>query len=305
MTLTAYSRADLYHTDEGLDTATAVYRGADGWHARGIGALAADVRWPFIGTLFGGVQQIVPRVQIVAEPHTKNIAIPDEDSRAVDLDDTDLFALNRFSGYDRWEDSSRVTYGAEWSYTRPKLEVQANVGQSYRLSEEPTILPDGTGLSDRFSDYVGRVSLKYGSYLEVTERFRLDKDDLHVRRNEIDATFGGRETYLLVGYLRLNRNIDTSIEDLRDRSEIRLGARLKIARYWSIFGSSVVDLTTTHDDPTSLSDGFQAVRNRLGLVYENECISLGITWRRDYDPTGDARRGNTFSLRLALKNVGR
>ena len=305
VTLTAFTRADLYRTDQGLDTATAVYRGADGWHARGIGALAADVRWPFIGALFGGTQEIVPRVQLVAEPHTKNIVIPDEDSRAVDLDDTDLFALNRFSGYDRWEDSSRVTYGAEWSYTRPKLEAHAIVGQSYRLSQEPTILPDGTGLSDRFSDYVGRVTLEYGSFFEVTERFRLDKDNFHVRRNEIDATVGGRDTYALIGYLRLNRNIDTSIEDLRDLSEIRLAGRLKIARYWSIFGSSVVDLTTTHDDPTSLSNGFQPVRYRLGLLYENECISLGVTWRRDYDQTGDARRGNTFSLRLALKNVGR
>ena len=50
----------------------------------------------------------------------------------------------------------------------------------------------GTGLSDRFSDYVGRVTVKYGSLIEVTERFRLDKDSLAVRRNEIDATVGSR-----------------------------------------------------------------------------------------------------------------
>ena len=305
VTFTAYSRADLYHTDNGLDTATAVYRGVDGWHTRGIAALAVDVRWPFIGELFGGTQQIVPRVQVVAEPHTKNLVLPDEDSRAVDLEDSNLFALNRFSGYDRWEDSSRVTYGLEWNYNRPRLEARAIIGQSYRLSNEPTLLPEGTGLSDRFSDYVGRITVKYGSLFEVTERFRVDKDSLAIRRNEIDATVGTRETYALIGYLRLNRNVDTSIEDLRDRSEIRLGGRLKLARYWSIFGSTVIDLTSRHDDPTSLSDGFQPVRDRLGLLYENECISLGVTWRRDYDPTGDARRGNTFSLRLALKNVGR
>ena len=305
VTFTAFSRADAYHTDNSIETATAVYRGTDGWHGRGIAALAVDVRWPFIGSLWGGTQQIVPRVQIVATPHTKNLDIPSEDARAVDLEDSNLFALNRFSGYDRWEDSSRVTYGAEWNFNRPGFETRAVIGQSYRLTTEPTILPVGTGLSDRFSDYVGRVTVKYGSFLTVTERFRLDKDNLVVRRNEIDATVGGRETYALIGYLRLNRNIDTSIEDLRDRSEIRLAGRIKLARYWSLFGSTVIDLTSARDDPTSLSDGFQPVRDRLGLVYENECISLGVTWRRDYDPTGDARRGNTFSLRLALKNVGR
>ena len=305
VTLTAYGRADVYHTDEIGKSPTIVYRGTEGWNARGIGALALDVRWPFIGSFLGGTQQIVPRVQLVAEPHTRNLSLPDEDSRSVDLEDSNLFALNRFSGYDRWEDSSRVTYGAEWNYTRPGLEVRAVAGQSYRLSTEPTILPNGTGLSDRFSDYVGRVTVRYGRLFEITERFRLDKDNLAVRRNEIDATFGTQRTYALIGYLRLHRNIDTSIEDLRDRSEIRVGGRVQIAHYWSIFGSTVIDLTTRHDDPTSLSDGFQPVRQRLGLLYENECLSLGLTWRRDYDPTGDARRGSTFSLRLALKNVGR
>jgi len=305
VTFTAYGRADVYHTDDSAATATQIYRGTDGWHGRGIGALAADMRWPFVGELLGGVQQIVPRVQLVAEPKIKNIDIPDEDSRAVDLEDSNLFALNRFSGYDRWEDSSRVTYGAEWNYTRPKLDVRAIVGQSYRLSTEPTILPSGTGLSDRFSDYVGRVSIRYGNFLELTERFRLDKDNLAVRRNEVDATIGGRNTYAEIGYLKLHRQIDTSIEDLRDMSEIRLGARVQIARYWSIFGSTVVDLTTHKEDPLSLSDGYQPVRHRLGLLYENECMSLGVTWRKDYDETGDARRGSTFSLRLALKNLGR
>jgi LPS-assembly protein len=126
-----------------------------------------------------------------------------------------------------------------------------------------------------------------------------------VRRNEIDATVGSKTTYIEVGYLKLNRNIDTDIEDLRDRSEVRVGARLQIAHYWSIFGSTVIDLTTHADDPTSTANGYQPVRDRLGLLYENECLSLGVTWRKDFDNTGDVRRGSTFSLRLALKNLGR
>ncbi|WP_420139494.1 LPS-assembly protein LptD [Sphingomonas sp.] len=305
VTFTAYGRTDVYHTDDSAATATPLYRGTDGWHGRAIGALAADMRWPFVGTLFGGTQQIVPRIQVVAEPHVKNLSIPDEDSRAVDLEDSNLFALNRLSGYDRWEDTSRITYGGEWNYNRPKFDMRAIIGQSYRLSNEPALLPPGTGLSDRFSDYVGRVSIRYGSFLELTERFRLDKHNLQVRRNEVDATIGGSTTYVQVGYLKLNRNIDRSIEDLRDRSEIRLAARLKLARYWSLFGSTVVDLTNKRDDPTANADGYEPVRHRLGLLYENECMSLGVTWRKDYDPTGDARRGSTFSLRLALKNIGR
>ncbi|MDP4371289.1 LPS assembly protein LptD, partial [Escherichia coli] len=85
-----------------------------GFHTRGIAAMAIDVRWPLVGPLFGGTQRFTPRFQIVASPQINNLDVPNEDARAVDLEDSNLFALNRFSGYDRWEDSSRATYGAEW-----------------------------------------------------------------------------------------------------------------------------------------------------------------------------------------------
>jgi LPS-assembly protein len=187
----------------------------------------------------------------------------------------------------------------------PGISVTANVGQSYRLNNRTSILPQGTGLSDRFSDIVGRTTLQIGRLVTLVHRFRLDKDSFAPRRNEIDATVGGRRTYATIGYLRLNRNIDPSIEDLRDREEIRLGGRVSFARYWSIFGSTVVDLTDRREDLISLADGFEPVRHRLGILYNDDCIELGLTWRRDYETSGDARRGNTFLIRVALRNLGR
>src|SRR5690606_39215803 len=131
---------------------------------------------------------------------TRNLSIPNEDARAVDLEDSNLFALNRFPGYDRWEDGSRITYGAEWQVDLPRISFRTIIGQSYRLNEKESILPSGTGLSDRFSDIVGRSTLKVGRYLSFVHRFRLDKDNLAVRRNEIDTVFGGRQTYATIGY---------------------------------------------------------------------------------------------------------
>ncbi len=305
LTLTAYGRADVYHTNNIDDTATVSYRGNAGWTGRAIGALAADLRWPFVGEFLGGTQRLTPRVQLVVTPQTRNLSIPNEDARAVDLEDSNLFALNRFPGYDRWEDSSRVTYGMEWAFDLPRLSVATVIGQSYRLNDKTSILPDGTGLSDRLSDIVGRTTIKYGRLIELVHRYRIDKSSFAIRRNEIDATVGTNRTYATIGYLRLNRDIDQAIEDLRDREEIRFGGRIQVARHWSLFGSTVIDLTDKSEDPLSLADGFDPVRHRIGLLYDDECIQLGLTWRRDYEASGDARRGNTFLLRLALKNLGR
>ncbi|MDF2493350.1 LPS assembly protein LptD [Sphingomonas sp.] len=304
VTFTAFARGDAYNTSDAAATRIVSYRGLDGFHTRAIGALAVDVRWPFVGAIGNGTQRISPRLQIVASPKIENLDIPNEDARSIDLEDSNLFALNRFNGYDRWEDSTRATYGFEYALDLPGFSATANIGQSYRLSDRPAIFPSGTGLSDRFSDIVGRTTLRFRDFVSFTHRYRVDKDSLAVRRNEIDATVGSRSTYLLVGYLKLNRDID-ELEDLQDREEIRVGGRVQFARFWSAFASGLIDLTDRRDDVFSLADGFDPIRHRLGVQYEDDCLTLGLTWRRDYRTTGDARRGSSYLLTLAFKNLGR
>jgi LPS-assembly protein len=179
------------------------------------------------------------------------------------------------------------------------------VGQSLRIRKRAGIFPEGTGLTDRISDIVGRTRVRYGRLVDFTHRFRLDKDSLAVRRSEADVTVGTEETYVQAGYLRLDRDISALVEDLRDKEELRLAGRVKFARYWSLFGATVLDLTDREEDPLSLADGFEPVRHRLGVAYEDECLELGLSWRRDYERIGDFRKGNTFSLRLSLKGLGR
>ncbi len=303
LTFTTLARGDIYHSDENATTLTALYRGDAGWKVRGVASAAADLRWPFTGQAFGGTQIVTPRIQLVGTHTTGNLSVPNEDARSVDLEDSNLFALNRFPGYDRVEDNFRLTYGVDWSVRRKNVTFDFNIGQSYRLSKQASIFPDGTGLSGKISDVVGRSELRFKDFIKLTHRFRLDKDNLAIRRNEIDATVGSRSTYFQVGYLKLNRDINT-IEDLADREEVRLAGRIRVARYWSIFGSTIIDLTSTREAPLTISDGFDPIRHRLGIAYDDDCLSLAVTWRRDYQPTGDARRGNTFLFRLAFRNLG-
>ena len=304
VTFTGLLRGDVYHSDENELTSTLLYRGEEGWKTRGIATAAVDVKWPLIGSVFGGTQVLTPRVQLVATPKTANLSIPNEDARAIELEDSNLFALNRFPGYDRIEDGVRFTYGVDWQYDRSRWRIKANIGQSIRLSNRETILPDGTGLSNKTSDIVGRTEVRYRDFVSLVHRYRLDKDSFAMRRNEFDATIGSSKTYAEIGYTKLNRDISAGLEDLRDREEVRVAARAAFANYWSLFGSAVVNLTNRGEDPVYGSDGFQPLRTRIGMAYEDDCLEVAITWRRDYQAIGDARKGNSFQLRFALKNIG-
>lgn len=304
VSLTGLVRGDVYHSDGDLLTSNELYRGREGWHSRGIATAAIDVKWPLVGAAFGGAQVLTPRIQIVATPQTPNLEIPNEDARAIELEDSNLFALNRFPGYDRIEDGVRFTYGLDWKFEAPRWRILTNIGQSVRLSNKPTLLPDGTGLTNKTSDIVGRAEVRYRDFVKVIHRFRLDKDNLAVRRNEFDAVVGNTGTYAEIGYTKLDRNISSTLEDLRDREELRFAGRFSFARYWSLFGAAVVNLTDTNEDPNTGSDGFQPIRTRLGAAYEDDCLQIALTWRRDYQETGDAKKGDTFQIRFALKNIG-
>jgi len=303
VTLAGLVRADAYKSWNTDRATRPEYAGSGNFEARILPLVALDAEWPFAGPLLGGTQTITPRIQLVGAGGGDNTGIPNEDARAVDLEDSNIFDLNRYPGYDRWEGGARVTYGFEYAYRRPRFALTTQIAQSQRFDDKGGLFPGGTGLSGDLSDVVGRTTLKYGSFLSLTHRFRVDKNSLRVRRNEIDVAVGTARTYATIGYIKLNRNINT--EDLQDREEVRVGARVAFAKYWSVFGSAIVDLTSRGEEPTSLSDGFSPTRSRLGVQYEDECFRFGVSWRRDYNADRDFRRGDTYSLTIAFKNLGR
>lgn len=302
ISFTGLVRGDLYDVRNSAQATFPEYAGRDGWRGRGAALAAVDISWPLAGPAFGGEQVISPRVQLVAAPRIANAGFANEDSRAFELEDVSLFDLNRTPGLDRIESGSRLTYGAEYTLDRPGWQLRAEIGQSVRLDGDGSEFAAGTGFRGRLSDVVGRSSLKIGRLVELTHRFRLDKDSFAVRRNEIDVTIGGRRSYVSAAYIRLNRNV--TLEDLEDRQELRVAGRLAISRYWALFGNAIIDLTTKAENPVANSDGFRAIRHRVGIQYEDECFRFGIGWRRDYVGDRDFRPGNNFQLSIAFKTLG-
>jgi LPS-assembly protein len=302
ITFTGLLRSDLYLVQDAARADIPIYAGRDGTQGRFIPAASVNIEWPFAGKLGKGVQTIVPRLMFVGSARDVNADIPNEDSRAIELDDINLFAMNRFPGYDRWEGGARMVYGLSWNWSRRRIALSGDIGQSFRFEEPDPFIPDGTGLDSRLSDIVGRFSIQAGRLASMTQRLRLDKDTLEVRRSDLDVTVGSGRTFASAGYLRYNR--DVVIEDLPDQEEVRFGAQVALFRYWAVFGAMTIDLTSTGEDPLATGDGFQPIRSQAGFIYDDECFEVSFTWQRNYIDNLNAPRGNTFSFSINLKNLG-
>ncbi len=71
-------------------------------------------RYPFVASSSFGAHVIEPIGQIIARPKEGLIGeLPNEDAQSLVYDDTNLFAVSKFSGWDRVEGGSRANIGAQ------------------------------------------------------------------------------------------------------------------------------------------------------------------------------------------------
>ena len=291
--ISAGLRGDMYHVRESARNDLPAFAGEDGAKGRFLPHLTASASWPFMRPGVNSYQVIEPLLTLVVAPDGGNPAeIPNEDSRTFELTDANLFSDNRFPGLDRWEGGTRVTYGARWGLYSGKFRSEVLVGQSIRFDDSEVIFPEGTGLTGKFSDIVGRWDISIDGLIDIAHRFRLDKNSLALRRNEIDASIGGTRHRLTVGYFKLDR--DRQAEGLEDREEIRVTGEFRIKGNWTFFGNITQDLTV----------GRSGVAHGAGLLYRDECLEFSLAWRKSFTQDRDIVPGSSINFRISLKHLG-
>ena len=163
---------------------------------RGMPTVGVEYRYPFISVHSWGTQTIEPIAQVIARPNESQIGRwPNEDAQSLIFDDSNLFRINKFSGWDRIEGGGRTNYGVQYTaqFNRGGF-FNVLFGQSYQLfGENSFAVSDASntgldsGLDTRLSDYVARASYQPNSILKFSSRFRFDKDSFEVKRMELES----------------------------------------------------------------------------------------------------------------------
>lgn len=257
--------------------------------------VGVEWRLPFVKASEDTRQIIEPVVVGVVSPNggNKSSRIPNEDSQDATLEDTNVLDLNRYAGYDRNDNGSRISYGINWSaYGDIMGRTSAFVAQSYQFNKQ-TSFSDQTGNVGHFSDYVGRVYAAPSDYLDLIYRFRLDRRDYNLKYNELAARFGTDMLNLYASYIYLQKNQNSS-EALSERNELYTSLHVGLTRDWSINIYNRQDLV---HNGGSLEHGGD-------LIYEDECFMF-VTNIKKYnssDPELDDSYEFTFSF--YLKTLG-
>ncbi|MDR6288794.1 MULTISPECIES: LPS-assembly protein LptD [Inquilinus] len=297
-----YLRADVYQSDDVPDGTLVVNGGPDEVLTKnGVAATrlfpvaTATARYPFVGQLGSYQQMLEPIVSLSVAPHVSNgDKIPNNDSSDIEFDEINLFSESRFPGLDRVEGGQHVSYGFRYGlYGVDGTSATFFLGQSYRFETDDDF-PESSGLRDQLSDYVGRVTVHPGPYLNLDWRFRLDKDNFYSRRQYVQATTTGPD------WLNLNVNyslLDDKGEDDEGNSfnqqQLGAGAKAQITDFWSLSTGMTYDI-----------ENMRPFRYNLGAQYMDECFTFGVNVQRQFTTAEDQKEGYSFFLTLNLKNLG-
>lgn len=276
-------RGDAYHLQTPAFGVTPAH---DQFVNRGTGYAALDWRWPFIASGGGGRSYILqPIAQFIAQPYGGNpAALRNEDSADFEFDENNIFSFNRLPGYDLIESGPRANAGFLAQAIFPGGEVQALVGQTYRLKPDP-IFSALSGNSGTASDVVGRFSVKF-PHLDITDRIDVDRGNGTVRRHEVYVTGTYNRSALQVSYVQLPPQAITL--GLPSREEVNAQADVNVWRNWQVFAAAQRDL-----------QGNQFLNTEYGIGYEDECLAISLAYRRKY--TQDAILGLPPSTSVVLR----
>ena len=259
---------------------------------------ALDWRMPFLRDSGDwGSQVVEPRIQLVTGPMTgSQYRIPNEDSIVYDFTDANLFSLNRFPGRDRQEGGTRADMALRGAWFMPEnRQLEALVGRSFRVQEDGGPFYPLSGLENRASDWVSRLTIRPTSWLDLTGRSRREGESLAARTYDVSGTLRPSDnTSFTVGYLKAPPV--PYITPFAQREEIYLGVSQRLGMWrFSALGRQNIELN-------------QPVAAVLSALYEDECFIFETRFVKNYaeDPaTNNLYPGATMLLfRFGFKTIG-
>jgi LPS-assembly protein len=260
---------------------------------------------------------VQPEAAVFAGPNSGNrFIIPNEDSLGYEFRDSDLFRADRMQGYDLLDTGQRVDYGLNLgAYSANGGSYRMLVGQSYRAETNPFVPPD-SGINGRLSDVVGRVTLAPSSYLDLIYHFRLDKDTLSNRLQDISLNVGTGVARFTLGYLLIPAEQANEVITIPGsgstilygkREQANIGVTLRLTQYWSLIGQETLNLTNSQNIVNGVS---QPQSNNASLVanisalYQDECMAFIASVQQSGIRNGDVTPGYSVLMSVVFKNIG-
>ncbi|MEM6303119.1 MAG: LPS assembly protein LptD [Pseudomonadota bacterium] len=256
-------------------------------HSNVSSRVALALSYPMLRQGAGGATQTLEPVMQVAWTDGNRLAIPNDESTRVEFDEGNLLEVSRFPRHDRRERGAVGAVGLNWSRFDPSgWDAHLMVGRVFRDTADPAFTAS-SGLSGTRSHFLlaGQITGLAGVSLSgrglFDDGFSFAKAELRGDWRFSRGRLGGSYVWL---------EADAAEDRLQDISEITLDGMYRINKQWSASADYRYDAA----DDRSATAG-------LGLTYNNECVSVGLSVRRRYSTSTSVEPSTNIGFNVGLR----
>ncbi len=264
---------------------------------RELAGIGLDYRYPFIAHTENVSHVIEPVAQIIARAgEANNKLVPITDAQSLIFDDTLLFDINKFSGWDQIETGTRANYGVQYTASSNSgISVRTTVGESIQITGPNAYslntIYQGSGLDKVRSDYVAGAYVDYKNMVRGIAQLRINEKD-----GSVDNQSYTLQTKL--GFLQAGASYEAigaqpTLGFLTARQEVSGFGALKITDDVSIFGDARYDFELG-----------QFIRNSAGVQYANDCVIYSLAYQQTNVQIQDIKPDTAVVLRVGFKGFG-
>jgi LPS-assembly protein len=318
----AQARGDSYRVEDVFLPPTALAAGdtATGInYSRGLGVAGVDLSLPLFKPLKGGGSVVLePLVQlatgsdssqvpiIVARDAAGNPIYFNEDSTNFELDETNLFDVNKSPGFDLYEGGTRMNVGGRATVKfADGRGGSVLLGRSLRSKADP-LMPTRAGLDQKASDWIVAATVTPLRGVTAFTRARFDDDTSKLNRLEAGVDASVSRGFASLRYLKDNRDTSGFRQENLD-----FNGDYKINENWGVtaLGRLSYQDARAFGLPASRSE-WSWTRRDLGVYYTDDCIRVDVIYQNEdrYTQTSDAglrlRSDKSVVLRLTLATLG-
>jgi LPS-assembly protein len=261
-----------------------------------------EYRYPFINVQPWGSTTVEPIAQVIIRPNESYAGkLPNEDSQSMTFDTSNLFSVDKFSGYDRVEGGGRANAGVQATTQFDRGgSITAVFGQSYQLFgmnsfavQDVTNTAVDSGLQTPKSDYVASLSYSPNRTYTFSTRARLDQATGEIERFEAEARANFDRWSVSVLYGDYAAQPDLGY--LTRREGILVTGSVKVAANWVATGAARWDLVAN-----------QINQYVVGAGYVDDCFVLAANYVTSFSyatATSPPILGHAFMLQLGLRTI--
>ena len=232
------------------------------------------ISYPLIKSSAKFNQTLTPKIMPIIAPYNNY-------TNAQNISNSNLFSPNRATSIKEWESGPRINYGIEWFIDNNEdSSAKLTIGQSYRINK------DNLNTTEELSDYYFSSDVSFlNNYLNNT---------IVINREDIDVRSISLNTYSEINNLKFKIDYDyTSGKYSSVNEQIAMGGE------YNLDNNFFLKFTGTKNLDTNKNIGYQ-----YGLLYEDNCLGIDLSYYRDMTIDRDIKESDGYSFTIVLKPFG-